>query len=158
MGLCGGYQMLGNDIDDPDGVDGKPGKVAGLGLLDISTTMAGKKKVALRQAHTIDGNAPVSGYEIHMGRSEGPDCARAWLNVEGRPEGAVSADGRVRGSYLHGLFSSDPFRAKFLADLGAESTIGYDDEVEATLDDLADHLEQYMDLDQLLELAKPVKG
>ncbi|AZV79150.1 cobyric acid synthase [Parasedimentitalea marina] len=158
LGLCGGYQMLGKEIDDPHGVDGKPGKVAGLGLLDISTTMAGEKKVALRQAHTIDGNTPVSGYEIHMGRSEGPDCTRAWLNVEGRPEGAVSADGRVRGSYLHGLFSSDPFRAKFLADLGAESSIGYDDGVEATLDDLADHLERYMDLDQLLELAKPVKN
>ena len=158
LGLCGGYQMLGKEIDDPEGVDGKPGKVAGLGLLDTSTTMAGEKKVALRQAHTMNGNEPVSGYEIHMGRSEGPDCARAWLNVEGRPEGAASADGRVRGSYLHGLFSSDVFRAKFLADLGHESCIGYDDGVEATLDDLADHLEQYMDLDQLLELARPVKA
>ncbi|NIZ61356.1 cobyric acid synthase CobQ [Sedimentitalea sp. CY04] len=158
LGLCGGYQMLGKEIHDPEGVDGKAGKVTGLGLLDISTTMAGEKKVALRQAHTIGGNEPVSGYEIHMGRSEGPDCARAWLNVEGRPEGAVSADGRVRGSYLHGLFSSDVFRAKFLADLGHESVAGYDDGVEATLDALADHLEQYMDLDQLFELARPVKG
>ena len=158
LGLCGGYQMLGKEIHDPEGVDGKAGKVAGLGLLDISTTMAGEKKVALRQAHTIAGNEPVSGYEIHMGRSEGPDCVRAWLSVEGRPEGAASADGRVRGSYLHGLFSSDVFRAKFLADLGHESVAGYDDGVEATLDALADHLEQYMDLDQLFELAQPVKG
>ena len=158
MGLCGGYQMLGKTIDDPDGVDGRPGKVDGLGLLDVHTVMEGKKKVALRQAHLLSGNQPVSGYEIHMGRTEGPDCARAWLNVEGRPEGAVSADGRVRGSYLHGLFSSDPFRAQFLSDLGAESLTGYDDGVEGTLDALADHLERYMDLDQLLSLAKTVGG
>lgn len=158
LGLCGGYQMLGQSIDDPDGVDGAPGKVPGLGLLDIDTVMAGDKQVALRQAHAIGGNEPVSGYEIHMGRSEGLDCTRAWLSVEGRPEGATSPDGRVRGSYLHGLFSSDLFRARFLAGLGHESSAGYDDGVEATLDALADHLERYMDLDQLLDLAKPVKA
>ncbi|TLP67222.1 cobyric acid synthase [Parasedimentitalea maritima] len=158
LGLCGGYQMLGQSIDDPDGVDGAPGKVPGLGLLDIDTVMAGDKQVALRHAHAIGGNEPVSGYEIHMGRSEGPDCTRAWLSVEGRPEGATSPDGRVRGSYLHGLFSSDLFRARFLAGLGHESSAGYDDGVEATLDALADHLERYMDLDQLLDLAKPVKA
>ncbi|MCZ4269505.1 cobyric acid synthase [Rhodobacteraceae bacterium G21628-S1] len=156
LGLCGGYQMLGQTIDDPDGVDGQPGKVAGLGLLDVHTVMAGDKRVTLSDARTLAGDLPVSGYEIHMGRTTGPDCARAWLTLEGRAEGATSADGRVRGSYLHGLFTSDAFRARFLADLGHQSDIGYDAGVEATLDALAAHLERYMDIDRLLELAEPI--
>ncbi|CAM3844494.1 cobyric acid synthase [Phaeobacter inhibens] len=158
MGLCGGYQMLGQTIDDPDGVDGRPGKVAGLGLLDVHTVMAGEKRVTLTEAVTRDGDLPVSGYEIHMGRTNGADCARAWLDIDGRAEGAVSADGRVRGSYLHGLFSSDAFRASVLSGLGHESIAGYDDGVEATLDALADHLEDCMDLDALLALAEPVRS
>ncbi|AHD00235.1 cobyric acid synthase [Leisingera methylohalidivorans] len=157
LGLCGGYQMLGKTIDDPDGVDGRPGKVAGLGLLDVHTVMSGEKRVTLTEAVTRDGNLPVSGYEIHMGRTTGADCARAWLSIGGRAEGAASADGRVKGSYLHGLFSSDAFRASVLAALGHESQAGYEDGVEDTLDALAAHLEQYMDLDQMLELSRPVR-
>jgi adenosylcobyric acid synthase len=156
LGLCGGYQMLGKTIDDPEGVDGRPGKVEGLGLLDVHTVMANDKRVTLTEAVTRDSGLPVSGYEIHMGRTEGPDCARAWLTIGERPEGAASADGRVKGSYLHGLFSSDRFRASVLESLGYASQPGYDDGVEATLDALADHLERYMDLDQLLTLAQPV--
>ncbi|MDE4173439.1 cobyric acid synthase [Phaeobacter sp. PT47_59] len=156
LGLCGGYQMLGKTIDDPEGVDGRPGKVAGLGLLDVHTTMAGDKRVTLTEAQTLEGALPVSGYEIHMGRTSGPDCAQAWLSVDGRPEGATSPDGRVRGSYLHGLFSSDAFRAAFLAGLGHDSRTSYEEGVDATLDDLAAHLERYMDLDQLLALSQPV--
>ncbi|WP_171207782.1 MULTISPECIES: cobyric acid synthase [unclassified Ruegeria] len=159
LGLCGGYQMLGRSIDDPDGVDGRPGKVEGLGLLDVETVMTGSKQVKLTQATALPGHEPVSGYEIHMGRTVGPDCARAWLDIDGRPEGASSANGRVRGSYLHGIFSSDPFRASYLARLGVTSDIAYEDGVEDTLDALADHLEQHMDLDQLLALAQhPSKG
>jgi adenosylcobyric acid synthase len=156
LGLCGGYQMLGQTIDDPDGVDGPPGKVAGLGLLDVHTVMAGHKRVTLTDATTRQGNLPVRGYEIHMGRTNGPDCARAWLDIQGRPEGAASADGRVKGSYLHGLFSADSFRADVMQSLGHDSLPGYDDGVDATLDALADHLEQHMDLDQLLTLAQEV--
>ncbi|KIC35442.1 cobyric acid synthase [Leisingera sp. ANG-M7] len=158
LGLCGGYQMLGKTIDDPEGVDGRPGKVDGLGLLDVHTVMAGEKRVTLTEAVTRDGNLPVSGYEIHMGRTTGADCARAWLSIDGRAEGAASADGRVKGSYLHGLFSEDAFRASVLASLGAESQAGYEDGVEEVLDALADHLERYMDLDQLLELAQEVQA
>jgi adenosylcobyric acid synthase len=158
LGLCGGYQMLGKTIDDPEGVDGRPGKVDGLGLLDVHTVMAGEKRVTLTEAVTRDGNLPVSGYEIHMGRTTGADCARAWLSIGGRAEGAASADGRVKGSYLHGLFSEDAFRASVLASLGHESQAGYEDGVEEVLDALADHLERYMDLDQLLELAQPVRA
>ncbi len=155
LGLCGGYQMLGKTISDPDGVDGRPGKVEGLGLLDVDTVMAGKKHVTLTEACALPNREPVSGYEIHMGETEGPDCARAWLEVEGRPEGAASTNGRILGSYLHGIFSSDAFRAQFLAKLGVKSETAYEDGVEQTLDDLADHLEQNMNLDLLLDLAQP---
>jgi len=158
LGLCGGYQMLGKTIDDPEGVDGSPGTVEGLGLLDVHTVMAGDKRVTLSDAQTRDGALPVSGYEIHMGRTTGPDCARAWLTLQGRDEGATSTDGRVRGSYLHGLFTSDAFRAHFLSDLGHRSSIGYDAGVEETLDALAAHLEEYMNVDLLLELADPIPG
>ncbi|MFY1706423.1 cobyric acid synthase [Tritonibacter scottomollicae] len=156
LGLCGGYQMLGKTIDDPEGVDGSPGMVEGLGLLDVHTVMAGDKRVTLSDAQTRDGALPVFGYEIHMGRTTGPDCARAWLTVQGRDEGAASTDGRVRGSYLHGLFTSDAFRAHFLSSLGHSSSIGYDAGVEDTLDALAAHLEEYMNVDLLLELAAPI--
>ena len=157
LGLCGGYQMLGKTIDDPDGVDGRPGKVEGLGLLDVHTVMAGEKRVTLTEAVTRDGNLAVNGYEIHMGRTTGADCARAWLSIGGRAEGAASPDGRVKGSYLHGLFSADAFRAGFLGGLGHESLAGYEDGVDAVLDALAEHLERHMDLDQLLNLAGPVQ-
>ncbi len=154
LGLCGGYQMLGKTISDPEGVDGRPGTVEGLGLLDVDTVMAGKKHVILTEACALPNREPVSGYEIHMGRTEGPDCARAWLEVQGRPEGAASANGRILGSYLHGIFSSDAFRAQYLSRLGVTSENAYEDGVEQALDDLADHLEQHMDLDLLLELAQ----
>ncbi|WP_370303605.1 cobyric acid synthase [Pseudooceanicola sp.] len=156
LGLCGGYQMLGRHISDPDGVDGRPGQAEGLGLLDVETVMGGTKQVHLRQATALPGGEPVSGYEIHMGKTAGPDCARAWLSVAGRPEGAASADGRVMGCYIHGLFSSDAFRAQFLARLGHRSETAYEAGVEAVLDRLAEHLEQYLEIDRLLSLAAPV--
>ncbi len=154
LGLCGGYQMLGNTIADPNGVDGRPGTVPGLGLLDVDTVMSDEKQVTLRQAQALPGHEPVSGYEIHMGKTQGADCTRAWLEIEGRPEGAADKTGRIRGSYLHGIFSSDSFRASYLSQLGAVSDLSYEDGVEETLDALADHLEQHMDLDCLLELAR----
>ncbi len=153
LGLCGGFQMLGKTIADPDGVDGQPGTVEALGLLDVHTLMVGEKKVELRTAKSIPQGEAVTGYEIHMGRTDGPDCDRAWLDIDGRPEGAANPSGRVRGCYLHGIFSSDVFRARFLTELGAKSELAYNDGVEQTLDALADHLEQFLDLDLLLSLA-----
>ncbi|MGR3614617.1 MAG: cobyric acid synthase [Paracoccaceae bacterium] len=157
LGICGGYQMLGKTIDDPDGVDGTPGKVDGLGLLDVHTVMGGDKTVTQTQATALGQNLAVSGYEIHMGRTIGPDSDRAWLSVRGAPEGAASQDGRIKGTYLHGLFTSDPFRAHFLGGLGYQSQLEYGADVDAVLDRLADHLERYMDVDQLLALASPVR-
>ena len=156
LGLCGGYQMLGRSIADPGGLEGPPGTDPGLGLLDVETVMQGDKKVTQRRATALPGGAPVTGYEIHLGRTEGPDRARGWLSVEGRIEGAASPDGRVRGSYLHGLFASDGFRAEFLAGMGHRSEAAYDAGVEATLDALADHLERHLDVEALLALATTV--
>ncbi len=153
LGLCGGYQMLGKTISDPDGVDGHPGAVQGLGLLDVETIMAGEKQVRTRTVTAIPGGEPVHGYEIHMGRTQGPDCTRAWLEIDGRAEGAANASGRVRGSYLHGIFSSDAFRKQYLDQLGVASDLSYEESVERTLDRLAEHLENNMDLDLLLSLA-----
>lgn len=153
LGICGGYQMLGRSIDDPDGVDGVPGRADGLGLLDIETVMAGRKKLRLQNATALPGGEPVSGYEIHMGQTDGPDCTRAWLSVDGRAEGAASENGQIMGCYMHGLFGSDAFRRSFLARLGHRSHTQYETEVENTLDALADHVERYLDLDQIWALS-----
>ncbi|MFT7594461.1 MAG: adenosylcobyric acid synthase, partial [Paracoccaceae bacterium] len=155
LGLCGGYQMLGRKIHDPDGMDGPAGSAQGLGLLDVETVMGGDKRVTRTHATALPGHEPVTGYEIHIGRTQGPDCTRAWLQVDGQPEGAASADGLVRGSYLHGLFAADGFRARFLADLGQPSQLHYEHSVDSTLDALADHLERYLDLDLLWNMASP---
>ena len=156
LGICGGYQMLGRRISDPDGIEGPPCEVDGLGLLDVETLMRPEKRLALTDAHHIASGAPLSGYEIHLGHTSGPDRDRAWLRVGERCEGAASASGRIKGTYLHGLFASDPFRAAFLADMGAESDLSYSETVEETLDALAAHLEAHMDLDRLLALSRTV--
>jgi adenosylcobyric acid synthase len=154
MGICGGFQMLGRKIADPGGHDGAAGEEAGLGLLDIETVMTPDKRVApVRGLHLASGEA-VAGYEIHLGRVSGPDCARPLLEIEGRAEGAVSADGRVSGTHVHGIFGSDGFRAAFLRGMGAQAgDFGYGAAVEATLDDLAAHLEAHLDVAGLLAAA-----
>lgn len=158
LGLCGGYQMLGTRIEDPEGLEGAPGGVAGLGLLDVTTVMTAEKRLALTMATDIATGLPVQGYEIHLGRTDGPACARPWLRIGDRPEGAQSADGRVRGTYLHGLFAADAFRAAWLGALGhVAPMIGHEDMVEAALDALADHLAAHLDLDGLLALAAPLE-
>jgi adenosylcobyric acid synthase len=154
LGLCGGYQMLGRSIADPDGLDGRAGTVDGLGLLDISTVMRGDKSTTLVSgAHGATGTA-VEGYEIHLGRSDGPDTARPMLTLDGRPDGATSADGRVQGTYVHGLFTGDAFRKAWLAGLGIASTLAYEARIENALDALADHLEENLDIDGLLKIAR----
>ncbi len=154
LGICGGYQMLGRDIADPDGIEGAPGTVPGLGLLDVTTVMKPQKRLALTHATYLPTGDPVEGYEIHLGETTGPDCARAWLQVQGRAEGAGSANGRVRGCYLHGLFGSDGFRAAYLSGLGASAETAYSEELDAVLDALAAHVETHLDLDLLLRLAQ----
>ena len=154
LGLCGGYQMLGMSIDDPDGVDGIAGRIDGLGLLNIATTMRGDKSTTLVQGiHRASGTA-IEGYEIHLGQTEGVDCVRPMLTIDGRPDGAISRDGRVQGTYVHGLFTGDAFRKAWLADLGVASKLAYDSQIERALDALAEHLEAYLDIDALLAIAR----
>ena len=117
--------------------------------------MIPKKTLARTKARYLETGAELEGYEIHLGVTTGADCERPWLEVGGRNEGASSADKRVRGTYLHGLFTSDAFRADFLEG-GAVSEMNYGATVEQTLDALAAHLEEHMDLDLLWELAERV--
>lgn len=155
MGLCGGFQMLGQRISDPKGIEGPAGEMEGLGLLAVETMMTPEKRLARVSGRHLATGAAVEGYEIHIGQTDGPDRARPFFEVEGRPEGAISADGRVMGSYLHGVFSADGFRAAFLGALGAEaSNTCYQEGVETTLDALADHLEAHLDCDGLIALAQ----
>ena len=156
LGLCGGYQMLGRAIHDRDGVEGPAGSVDGLGLLDVETTLTADKTLTeVSGTHSATGTS-IAGYEMHLGRTEGAGTARPFALIEGRGEGAVSADGRIAGTYLHGIFASDDFRRRWLARLGAVPgpEIGYDAEVEATLDGLAAHLESHVDIDLLLAIAR----
>jgi adenosylcobyric acid synthase len=154
LGICGGYQMLGREIHDPDGIEGQAGQYEGLGLLDVTTTMHPEKRLAeVSGIYTSTGDE-VAGYEIHIGKTEGQDCARAWLELDGKAAGAASKNGRIMGCYMHGLFSADAFRAAFLRKLGASSgTFNYGAQIEQVLDDLADHIETHMDMDKLLSLA-----
>lgn len=155
LGLCGGYQMLGQSIADPEGIEGPAGETPGLGLLDVTTVMSPDKRLTrITATHAASGQG-IAGYEIHIGRSTGPDCARPFAHVQGTPEGALSPDGRVIGSYLHGMFAADGFRTAFLAGLGASpSVLSYADGVEETLDRLAEHLEAHLDVAGLLALAR----
>jgi adenosylcobyric acid synthase len=154
LGLCGGYQMLGRAIRDPAGIEGPPGAAAGLGLLDVETTLCDEKRL-----ESASGNAdgvPFSGYEMHMGVTTGADCARPFARLsDGTPDGARSADGRVIGTYIHGLFSDDRQRSAWLERLGAgPSAVAHDGLVETTLDRLAAHLAEHVDVERLLSIAK----
>lgn len=157
LGICGGYQMLGREIIDDLGLEGAPSTVAGLGLLDISTHMKPEKRLAMTNAVHVTTGTPVTGYEIHLGETTGPDCANAWLRVDNRLEGAADKSGRISGCYLHGLFAADHFRHHFLGQLGMpNSNVNYEHNVETTLDSLARHVEAHLDLDALLSLAETV--
>ena len=153
LGICGGYQMLGQMISDPDGIEGTLGDSAGLGLLDVVTQMTGDKRLTSVHAVHVDTELPFEGYEIHIGRTVGPDNARPFAHVDGQPEGAQSSDGRVMGSYLHGMFSNDAWRGAFLNSLGVTASGSYSSGVEQALDDLADHVETFLDVEGILQAA-----
>ncbi len=156
LGLCGGYQMLGRLIHDPEGLEGVAGTVPGLGHLDVETALLPDKTLTRIVATHVPTGQAVTGYEIHLGETSGPDCARPFARIGNSPDGASSADGRVVGTYVHGCFGSDDFRHAFLASLGASSGLRYEQRVEESLEALAAHLERYLDLDRILSLAEPV--
>jgi adenosylcobyric acid synthase len=155
LGLCGGYQMLGRTVADPDGLEGPPATVEGLGLLDVATTLSNEKRLEPVRG-TTSGGIPFAGYEMHMGVTEGKDRTQPFARLtDGSAEGAISADGRVIGTYIHGLFADDRQRAAWLQRSAAgPATIAYDALLEQTLDALAAHLAAHIDLDRLLTLAR----
>ena len=155
LGVCGGYQMLGRSVADPEGIEGPAGETEGLGLLDVTTVMTGEKTLTRVTAQHVATRQPIDAYEIHIGRTDGPDRARPFAMLDGAPEGAISRDGRVYGSYLHGLFASDEFRSSFLRQLDIPVTDQqYRGRVESVLDALADHIEAHLDVEGLLALAR----
>ena len=158
LGLCGGYQMLGKSIADPHGIEGAPGSSPGLGLLDVDTVLEPQKQLRLERATSASTGDPLTGYHMHMGVTHGPDTARPFAHIGDAPEGAISPDRRVMGTYLHGLFSADAFRRNFLgAAASTASAASYEDGIEQTLDALAAHLETHLDLTALLALARPAR-
>lgn len=154
LGLCGGYQMLGRRIDDPQGIEGPPGAIDGLGLLDVETQLAGSK--ALRQVTGQALDAPLTGYEMHMGETTGADRARPFARFDdGRDDGAISADGSVLGTYVHGLLASADLRRALLGRIGVEGAgTDYRADVDAALDDIATELERHLDVPALIALAR----
>jgi adenosylcobyric acid synthase len=153
LGLCGGYQMLGQSVADPDGIEGQPGTVAGLGLLPVATVLGGDKRLVAVAGTSADG-VGFTGYEMHVGTTGG-DAPPLLRMADGRADGAVSADGLVSGCYVHGLFAHDAQRAAWLRRLGAApAPRRHEAEIEATLDALAAHLELHMDVERLLSLAR----
>ena len=154
LGVCGGYQMLGKSVSDPLGMEGPAGEVEGLGLIDVATALTGSKTLVQVEGACLINGAPFRGYEMHVGETNGPDCARPLFRfADGRLDGAVSADSGVMGAYVHGLFADDRQRAAWLAMLGARAEVNYEATVERTLDHLADHCEAHLDCDALLAAA-----
>jgi len=154
LGLCGGYQMLGRSVADPEGVEGPPETAPGLGLIDAETVLGGAKTLTRIAGRLLSDDAPFHGYEIHVGRTETRERPLL-VFADGREDGAQSRDGSVRGCYVHGLFGDDAQRRAWLAWIGAPaSTFAYEAGVEATLDALAAHLEAHVRVEALLALAR----
>ena len=146
LGICGGYQMLGHIVRDPDAIEGTQTEAQGLGLLDIETVLVAQKTVMNRKAVDAESGESLGGYEIHMGRTTGAGTNRPMMRIDERDEGAISLDGRVRGSYLHGLFTSDGWRNAYLSGIGIKNSgMNYQQNVETALDALADELEKVID-------------
>lgn len=153
LGLCGGYQMLGRRIADPLGIEGPPCQVEGLGLLDVETRLTSSKRLA-----RVEGTAlgvPIAGYEMHMGETCGADTARPFASLDnGRSDGAVSPDGRVIGTYLHGLLSAPVLRTALLDRIGiVGSGIDHRHDIDIALDEIAQELERHVDIAGLIEIA-----
>jgi len=154
LGLCGGYQMLGKTVADPDGIEGPPATVEGLGLLDVDTILTGDKRLFSVHGASFDG-VSLSGYEMHVGETTGAAGNLAFSTIDGHYDGSISPDGRVFGTYIHGLFADNSQRSAWLERLGGQGTdLNYDAQVDAVLDRLAAHMEQHLDLDRLLAIAR----
>lgn len=155
IGICGGFQMLGRVVRDPHGIEGNVTEAEGLGLLDVETVMEPEKTVRNTAARSVPFDLPLEGYEIHLGRTTGRDCERPFAEIDHVPDGAMSPDGKVIGTYLHGFLAADAFRARFLESLGVRSgQVDYRGSVESALDEIADELERHLDCDAIFSLAR----
>lgn len=165
VGICGGYQMLGESLVDPDGVEAEAGaETSGLRLLPIQTTFAGDKRTVQVQA-TIQADvspfallrgSSIQGYEIHMGRSSAATGSTSPLcyiesSPDGHTDGAISADGRIWGTYLHGIFNNDAFRHTWLRSLGWQDHGQLFDRQQA-YNRLANHVRTHLDMDALRQI------
>ncbi len=172
LGVCGGFQMLGQAVIDDKGLEGEPGSSDGLGLLQCSTHLEAEKILTSRSGRlALDGalfneasvahdsltGAKVRGYEIHMGRTQGKDCKRpVVLFDDGRQDGAMNAEGTVAGSYLHGLFDDPQSLQAWIhwAGLNTEKTVDLDAIRELQLERLADTWDACVDKQTILSLLR----
>lgn len=154
LGICGGYQMLGETISDPDAIEGAAESVIGLGLLPITTTLTTTKTLTNSSGITIADDQKFSGYEIHVGETKRANAEPMIKFDNGRFDGAVSANGRISGCYVHGLFNAAWQRQSWMVKLGAESNGEEQDAVvDQALDDLAEALEKCVNIERLLAIA-----
>ena len=155
IGICGGFQMLGQAVHDPHGIEGAAGSSAGLGWLAMETVLEPGKQLRRAQGKLALDDADVAGYEIHCGRSTGPALdAPACLLGDGRADGAISADGQVLGTYLHGLFDEPAALQALLRWAGLHAPLAVDVRAlrEASLERLADAVETHLDTARLAAL------
>jgi adenosylcobyric acid synthase len=156
LGICGGYQMLGTHLYDPEGIEGASNDVPGLGYLGIQTILTSDKMLSEVTGEAFSSLGKIRGYEMHSGQTMGDAISQPFAKINGQPDGAVSEDGKIMGCYIHGLFAEDKFRSAFLnrLKLGTSSGLNYEAQVEGALDALADSLEIELDLDALIEAAR----
>ncbi|WP_313739496.1 cobyric acid synthase [Pseudomonas sp.] len=155
IGICGGLQMLGHEVHDPHGLEGPAGSSAGLGLLDYATVLEQEKQLRNVQGELTLGQAPVTGYEIHAGVTQGPGLEHPAVRLaDGRCDGALSADGQVLATYLHGLFEGRESCAALLRWAGLEAVreIDYQALRERDIERLADLVERHLDTALLRQL------
>ena len=158
LGICGGYQMMGHTVSDPDGIEGDVKSINGLSLLPVDTVLTSEKTLTKVSGFDLLSKEKVSGYEMHVGVTtvkKNTDNISAMLNLEGVDEGVSYEGGQISGCYLHGLFSSDSYRSAFLSRIKSReaSSVSFENEIDATLDALAQHLENSVDIDQIIKLS-----
>lgn len=155
MGICGGYQMMGMMVSDPEDMEGEPCSVPGLGILPISTVMENEKVTRQVKFHFLNGSKECSGYEIHMGRTELlPDATPLNTISDGQPDGCMTNDGKCFGSYIHGLLDNDAVIDHIIkpAPSVTPDAPSYEEFKEQQYEALAIHLRKHIDMDRLYNI------